>query len=242
MSDGRGGGGVGVRRVRSGSRRSGRTWPDRRLPGVTEKRTSSEQGSEQGGQQGTEPGRPALPATSWAVLGLLSFGEELSGYDLKKWSDWSLRFFYWSPSFSQIYGELKRLEKVGYVTSRMVAQETGSRDKRVYAITGDGMDAVRTWAREAPVEPPVLKHGVMLRIWLGHLLETQQMRDVLGTHREYAEKMRQRAEVDIAGARSEEAWLYPTLTLKWAERYYASERDLADSMLADLEELERRRP
>lgn len=88
----------------------------------------------------------------------------------------------------------------------------------------------------------MLKHGVMLRIWLGHLLETQQMRDVLGTHREYAEKMRQRAEVDIAGAKSEEAWLYPTLTLKWAERYYASERDLADSMLADLEELERRRP
>ncbi|WP_406142197.1 PadR family transcriptional regulator [Streptomyces sp. NBC_01089] len=209
---------------------------------MAEKRTSSEQGAGQGGQQDTESGRPVLPATSWAVLGLLSFGEELSGYDLKKWSDWSLRFFYWSPSFSQIYGELKRLEKVGYVTSRMVAQETGNRDKRIYAITADGMEAVRAWAREAPVEPPVLKHGVMLRIWLGHLLEAQQMRDVLGAHREYAEKMRQRAEVDIAGARDEEAWAYPTLTLKWAERYYASERDLADSMLADLEELERRRP
>ncbi|WP_405783459.1 PadR family transcriptional regulator [Streptomyces sp. NBC_00859] len=209
---------------------------------MAEKRTSGEQGGEPVGRQGAEPGRAALPATSWAVLGLLSFGEELSGYDLKKWSDWSLRFFYWSPSFSQIYGELKRLDKVGYVTSRMVAQETGNRDKRVYSITDDGMAAVRTWAREAPVEPPVLKHGVMLRIWLGHLLESQQMRDVLGTHREYAEKMRQRAEVDIAGARGEEAWAYPTLTLKWAERYYASERDLADSMLADLEELERRRP
>ncbi|GAA2882703.1 hypothetical protein [Streptomyces mexicanus] len=36
--------------------------------------------------------RPALPASSWAVLGLLSFGEELSGYDLKKWADRSLRF------------------------------------------------------------------------------------------------------------------------------------------------------
>lgn len=88
------------------------------------------------------------------MLGLLSFGEELSGYDLKKWSDWSLRLFYWSPSFSQIYGELKRLEKVGYVTSRRVAQETGNRDKRVYVITDAGMGAVRHWAREAPVEPP----------------------------------------------------------------------------------------
>ncbi|MGY5128612.1 PadR family transcriptional regulator [Streptomyces nigrescens] len=185
--------------------------------------------------------RPALPATSWAVLGLLSFGEELSGYDLKKWSDWSLRLFYWSPSFSQIYGELKRLEKVGYVTSRMVAQETGNRDKRVYVITDAGMAAVRHWAREAPVEPPVLKHGVMLRMWLGHLLETDRMREVLGRHREYAETMRQRAEVDVDDACGEEAWAYPALVLKWSERYYASERDLADAMLADLDERDRRR-
>lgn len=185
--------------------------------------------------------RPALPATSWAVLGLLSFGEELSGYDLKKWSDWSLRLFYWSPSFSQIYGELKRLEKVGYLTSRMVAQETGSRDKRVYVITDAGMAAVRHWAREAPVEPPVLKHGVMLRMWLGHLLETDRMREVLGRHREYAETMRQRAEVDVEDACGEEAWAYPALVLKWSERYYASERDLADAMLADLDERDRRR-
>ncbi|QIK11774.1 PadR family transcriptional regulator [Streptomyces sp. Je 1-4] len=185
--------------------------------------------------------RPALPATSWAVLGLLSFGEELSGYDLKKWSDWSLRLFYWSPSFSQIYGELKRLEKVGYLTSRMVAQETGNRDKRVYVITDAGMAAVRHWAREAPVEPPVLKHGVMLRMWLGHLLETDRMREVLGRHREYAETMRQRAEVDVEDACGEEAWAYPALVLKWSERYYASERDLADAMLADLDERDRRR-
>ncbi|MFI8951051.1 PadR family transcriptional regulator [Streptomyces sp. NPDC053750] len=181
--------------------------------------------------------RPALPATSWAVLGLLSFGEELSGYDLKKWSDWSLRFFYWSPSFSQIYGELKRLEKVGYVSSRMVAQETGSRDKRVYRMTDEGLAAVRTWAREAPVEPPVLKHGVMLRLWLGHLLDPEQMREVLGRHREYAERMRRHAAADAEGSRGKEEWAYPTLTLKWAERYYASERDLADAMLADIEEL-----
>ncbi|AZS76253.1 PadR family transcriptional regulator [Streptomyces lydicus] len=185
--------------------------------------------------------RPALPATSWAVLGLLSFGEELSGYDLKKWSDWSLRLFYWSPSFSQIYGELKRLEKVGYVTSRRVAQETGNRDKRVYVITDAGMAAARHWAREAPVEPPVLKHGVMLRMWLGHLLETDRMREVLGRHREYAETMRQRAEVDVEDACGEEAWAYPALVLKWSERYYASERDLADAMLADLDERDRRR-
>ncbi|MER6521495.1 PadR family transcriptional regulator [Streptomyces sp. NPDC001553] len=184
-----------------------------------------------------ETNRRTLPATGWAVLGLLSFGEELSGYDLKKWSDRSLRFFYWSPSFSQIYSELRRLEKAGYASSRLIAQETGTRDKRVYRITDEGMTAVREWAREAPVDPPVLKHGPMLRLWLGHLLEPEQMREVLLQQREFAETMRLSAVADAEGAEQEASWAYPALTLKWAERYYASERDLAAAMLDDIEAL-----
>lgn len=175
------------------------------------------------------------------MLGLLSFGEELSGYDLKKWSDRSLTFFYWSPSFSQIYSELKRLENAGYASSRLVAQETGTRDKRVYRITGDGMAAVREWAREAAVDPPVLKHGPMLRLWLGHLLEPARMREVLVQHQEFAEGMRLRAVADARSAQDEPAWAYPALTLKWAERYYASERDLAAAMLDDIEAAEAER-
>ncbi|MEU8778802.1 PadR family transcriptional regulator [Streptomyces sp. NPDC048606] len=188
--------------------------------------------------EGTD--RRTLPATSWAVLGLLSFGEELSGYDLKKWSDRSLGFFYWSPSFSQIYSELKRLEKAGYATSRMIAQETGTRDKRVYRVTDEGMAAVREWARSTPVDPPVLKHGPMLRLWLGHLLEPEQMREIVDGHREFAERMRRCAVADAEAAEERPAWAYPALTLKWAERYYASERDLATAMLADLARLESR--
>ncbi|MGW4703309.1 PadR family transcriptional regulator [Streptomyces sp. NPDC004285] len=181
---------------------------------------------------------PGLPATGWAVLGLLSHGRELSGYDVKKWSDRSLGLFYWSPSFSQVYSELKRLENTGYATSRLVAPEAGTRDKRVYRITDEGLDAVRTWARTAPLDPPVLKHAPMLRLWLGHLLEPARMREILLAHREYAEGMRRRAEADVADAGADEAWAYPRLALTWAERYHAAERDLADAMLADIEELD----
>ncbi|MEV5828991.1 PadR family transcriptional regulator [Spirillospora sp. NPDC052242] len=179
---------------------------------------------------------PNLPPTSWAVLGLLSFGEELSGYDLKKWADWSLKFFYWSPSFSQIYGELKRLEKVGYATSRVELTES-TRGKRVYAITQDGLDAVTRWAREAPVEPPVLKHGVMLRAWLGHLMTPERLREVLEEHGAYAAKMSRRAEADAEGAAEVAEWAYPELVLRWSARYYEAERELTRRMLADLDEL-----
>src|SRR5690348_17117530 len=108
---------------------------------------------------------PNLRTTSWAVLGLLSFGSELSGYDLKKWADWSLRFFYWAPSFSQIYAELRKLENLGYATSRVVSKDD-VRGKRLYTITEEGTRAMARWAEEGLVEPVVLKHGVMLRLWL----------------------------------------------------------------------------
>ena len=35
-----------------------------------------------------------LPPSSYAVLGLLSFGRALSGYDLKQWADHSLHYFF----------------------------------------------------------------------------------------------------------------------------------------------------
>ena len=83
----------------------------------------------------------SLPMTAYALLGLLSFDRELSGYDLKKWADSSLRFFYWSPATSQIYAELKRLEKLGLVSARETPQDE-LRNKRVYRITDAGRDAL----------------------------------------------------------------------------------------------------
>ncbi|MBS2534755.1 PadR family transcriptional regulator [Catenulispora sp. NF23] len=188
------------------------------------------------GADGAPTDDPKLPATSWAVLGMLSFEQELSGYDIKKWADWSLKLFYWSPSFSQIYSELKRLEKHGYVTSRTVMQDD-VRGKRVYAITDTGREAVRNWSRTAPVEAPVLKHGVLLRVWLGHLTEPERLHEIVAEHRDNSERRRAEAAVDADAAHGETAWAYPELALKWAERYHAAERDLAEQMLRDLDEL-----
>ena len=75
----------------------------------------------------------ALPTTAYAVLGLLTFGE-MSGYDLKRMANQSIRYFFWSPASSQIYSELRRLKSLGYATEREVAQERRP-DKRLYQIT-----------------------------------------------------------------------------------------------------------
>src|SRR6476620_9884536 len=106
---------------------------------------------------------PRLRATRYAVLGLLSFCKELSVFDMKRWANLSLKFFYWAPSFSQVYGELHKLEELGLVASRLdenknVQRKRGEREKRVYRITTDGERAVPAWTTEAEPEPAMLKH------------------------------------------------------------------------------------
>ena len=182
-----------------------------------------------------------LPTTAWAVLGLLSFGRELSGYDLRKWADASIRFFYGAPAMSQIYRELRRLESRGYATSR-VASTDEPRRKRLYRITPAGVEALSTWLREAPVEAPILKHGVALRVWLGHLSDPATLRRTVEEHRDLAARMAEEVARARAAAEHEPAWTYPAIIERWGQRYWAAERDAADALLADLETARARPP
>jgi DNA-binding PadR family transcriptional regulator len=177
-----------------------------------------------------------LPPTAWAVLGLLSFPGERSGYELKKWADNSLRFFYWSPAISQIYGELRRLEQLGYVTSRPAPQDE-LRKKRLYRITDAGLAALTDWARTTPPGPPVLKHGVALRVWLGHLSDPEELSKLVTEHLDDTQSRLDEIRYSLRRADETQSWPYPEIVLRWGERYYQAERDLAEQMLADIDEL-----
>lgn len=192
-----------------------------------------------------EPGT-RLRATSYAVLGLLSFGQELSGFDMKRWADWSLKFFYWAPSYSQIYGELHKLEALGLVASRLddnknVQRKRGEREKRVYRITAAGERAVSEWTTEEAPEPAVLKHGIMLRAWLGHTADPVKLREMVLAHRAQSERMRVLAEDHAEGAAPVPEWEYPVAVLKWSAQYYADECARADTLLAELDRLAAKR-
>lgn len=189
----------------------------------------------------TEP-RAQLRATSYAVLGLLSFDQELSGFDMKRWADWSLKFFYWAPSFSQIYGELHKLEELGLVTSRLdenknVQRRRGEREKRVYRITAEGEKAVSAWTTEAEPEPAILKHGIMLRAWLGHTADPAKLREVVLAHLAHSERMRVLALDHAEGAAPVPEWAYPVAVLNWSAQYYADECARAETLLVELDRL-----
>ncbi|MFF3643323.1 PadR family transcriptional regulator [Streptomyces sp. NPDC002564] len=188
-------------------------------------------------QDGERPA-DALPPTAWAVLGLLSFPGERTGYELKKWADASLRFFYWSPAISQIYAELRRLEALGYATSRRSGPDA-PRTKRSYAITEEGRTALAAWADGGQdAGPPVLKHPLLLRVWLGHLTAPDHLRTLVAEH--VARTRGELKEVRDALGRADgaEAWSHPQVALRWSERRLESEVELAEAMLADLDALD----
>jgi DNA-binding PadR family transcriptional regulator len=118
-----------------------------------------------------------LPTTSYAVLGLLTFGDELTGYEIKQRADNTLRFYWVAPAMSQIYSELARLTDHGLVEP--TTSEGEGRRTTTYRITSDGRSALADWMAESRVGFPVLKHSVLLRLLIGHVGEPERIRTML---------------------------------------------------------------
>lgn len=103
---------------------------------------------------------PRCNKSRYALLGLLN-KRPLSGYDLKCIFN---RFsaFHWNESNAQIYPMLKALEKDGLVSSE-VDPDSGKRQRRIYAITAAGTDALNAWFLE-PVEMPKYREELLLKL------------------------------------------------------------------------------
>lgn len=98
-----------------------------------------------------------------AVLGLLAWAGERSGYELHKLAEGSIGFI-WAPARSQLYAVLKRLAAAGMVTGRHVEQEDRP-DKRIFSITDEGLATLRSWLGDVePIEPED-RDGVLLKLF-----------------------------------------------------------------------------
>jgi DNA-binding PadR family transcriptional regulator len=115
-----------------------------------------------------QPAGEVLPATAYAVLGILSVNdEELSPAEIKVRASFTLEHFYWSPAVSHIRRELRRLLELGYVREREIT--IGKvRTSQVYQSTDDGEQALARWVSDSqPEESVVVKNSVLLRVFLG---------------------------------------------------------------------------
>jgi DNA-binding PadR family transcriptional regulator len=106
-----------------------------------------------------------MPTTAYLVLGILSvFDEKLTAGEIKQRAEHTVGRFYWSPAVSHIRRELARLLEFGLVTAETV--DVGARSMAIYEITSEGEAALAKWASAIPEEDVVIKHPLLLKIWL----------------------------------------------------------------------------
>jgi DNA-binding PadR family transcriptional regulator len=84
-----------------------------------------------------------------------------SGYDLARRFDKSIGYF-WHATHQQIYRELARMEKAGWITSA-AATDGGKTRKRTYQVEEAGRQALRHWAGE-PAPLTDMRDALLLRL------------------------------------------------------------------------------
>jgi PadR family transcriptional regulator, regulatory protein AphA len=112
----------------------------------------------------------ALSPTARVILGVLGLGPR-SGYDIKKLTDYSTRFF-WGASYGQIYPELRRLEAAGLVEAEA---PSGARRRRAYRLTEGGRSALHGWLTgQGPASFEYRDEG-LLKLFFGDLVEPEEI-------------------------------------------------------------------
>jgi len=96
------------------------------------------------------------------ILGLLSH-EDLTGYEIKKRMDKSLRYF-WGASYGSIYPALGDLVSRGLAVKHDGAEN--ARAKLIYSITDEGREYLKEWLSN-PVEKDELRYETLLKLFFG---------------------------------------------------------------------------
>jgi PadR family transcriptional regulator AphA len=111
----------------------------------------------------------------YAILGFLS-QQSLTGYDLKKIIDTSIRHF-WPADQAQIYRTLARLTEEGKAEMELVPQADRP-DRKLYHITASGRAALASWLRSpTPVEPN--RSAAMIQLFFSGQLSDAEVLQML---------------------------------------------------------------
>ncbi|MBC3888601.1 PadR family transcriptional regulator [Acetobacterium paludosum] len=99
--------------------------------------------------------------TKYALLGVLNTMSG-SGYDIKKFCDSSISYF-WNENYGHIYPVLQKMEEEELIT-KQVEQTEGRPSKNVYSITEKGRAELENWLL-MPVEPEHGRSELLLKIF-----------------------------------------------------------------------------
>ncbi len=90
-----------------------------------------------------------------------------SGYDISKQFEMGVGCF-WNASQQQIYRELAKMEKQGWVEFETIPQD-GKPDKKIYHFTPAGRGELQRWYGE-PSEPTAIREDLLVKVLAGAYL------------------------------------------------------------------------
>lgn len=120
-----------------------------------------------------------------AMLGFLRYAP-LTGYDLKKAFDVSVRHF-WPADQSQIYRTLARMAERGWVEMEVIPQEERP-NRKVYHITEAGREELRRWLA-TPLPPDDHRLPWLVQVFFSGQLDDEE---ILALFEREAEQLRAR--------------------------------------------------
>ena len=129
-----------------------------------------------------------LPTTAYLVLGILAANDEqLTAGEIKIRAEFSVSYFYWSPSVSHVRRELLKLLERKMVQDSEVT--TGKRTSTLYRTTDAGLEALQRWVEHLPdTDQVVIKHPVILKVWMSKDSDATRTLDALDRHLEATRK------------------------------------------------------
>lgn len=180
--------------------------------------------------------------TVYIILGLLNH-EDLSGYDIKKRTDYMISSF-WEIGYGQIYPTLGKLEKDGLVTKR-ISEETKGPERNLYSITETGREVLTEWLK-LPEQKEYTKYEILLKLFFGNLVPMEDSTKRIDAFRvRHVENLKViemfKANLErVLGEEQDHLFYY--ITVLFGERIYKAYLEWADEALKLLEEAKERMP
>ena len=174
--------------------------------------------------------RDELSLFSFEILGLVG-RTGASPHDLRRLAQRD-RMFAWVGE-SQYYLEPKRLARLGYQDSRKEPGKT--REKTVYTLTDQGLDALGAYAR-TPVSFSPLKSDALLRLLIADLVGEAVTRESMATLRdEMAHLLANLEQVEAGAHELPHRSKYLLLVTDFMRRFFELHLELVDRVERELD-------
>lgn len=166
----------------------------------------------------------------YIILGFL-LCSNMSGYDIKRFMEQSIAYFY-DASFGSIYPMLKKMEEEGTVAAM---ESVGSgKYRKEYAITEAGKEAFFAWL-EQPMALNRARHDHLVRIFFYRFLPRDRAKALIGAFIETVGNELRELQT-LQGRIHPGAGVFELATLDYGQQYYKFTMAWCEDFLRQLEQ------